>query len=58
MAFLIPQSLETPRLKLRMFELDDWQPLAKMFALEDVVRYTLKEPQTEWASWRILSRHM
>jgi RimJ/RimL family protein N-acetyltransferase len=56
--FMIPESLETPRLKLRMFQLDDWQPLSKMFAREDFVRYTLKDPQTEWASWRILASYV
>lgn len=58
MQYIVPTSLETDRLRLRMFELDDWQPLALMFADEEFVRYTIGQPQTEWATWRILASYV
>lgn len=58
MQYFVPTTLETDRLQLRMFELDDWQPLCRMFADQEFVRYTLGEPQTEWATWRILASYV
>lgn len=56
--FLIPEQLETPRLFLRMFKEEDWKPLHAMLGDEECVRYTLKTPQQEWQTWRILAGHI
>ncbi len=42
MTFLIPQTIETSRLQLRMFTDADWEPLCRMFRDEECVRYTTK----------------
>lgn len=54
----LPTSLETPRLKLRMFEEKDWQPLCAMFADEEWVRYTTQVPLEDWQTWRTLATYL
>lgn len=56
--FLIPASLETDRLKLRLFEEKDWDDLHAMFSDEECVRYTIKTPLTKWQTWRTLSSYL
>src|SRR5262245_49894275 len=53
--YLIPTELETSRLKLRMIEESDWEPLCAYFCDEECVRYTLKTPLTTWQTWRTLA---
>ncbi len=57
-SFLIPESLQTPRLQLRMFQDSDWAPLCEMFRDEDSVRYTLGTPATDWMTWRFLAGYL
>jgi RimJ/RimL family protein N-acetyltransferase len=51
----IPDNLETLRLKLRMFDESDWQPLCDLFQDEESVRYTIKTPLENWQTWRMLA---
>jgi RimJ/RimL family protein N-acetyltransferase len=55
MAYDIPESLETSRLKLRRCELRDWQPLCAIFSDPECVRYTVKTPLPDWQTWRWLA---
>ncbi len=55
---LIPDSLETERLNLRMFSIDDWQSLCEMFGDKECVRYTIKEPLPDWLTWRWLAAYV
>lgn len=55
---LIPLSLETPRLELRLFEERDWDHLFEMFCDPDCVRYTIKTPQQKWQTWRSLASYL
>jgi RimJ/RimL family protein N-acetyltransferase len=54
---LIPLTIETPRLHLRMFELSDWDDLHAMLSVEECVRYTFKTPFTKWQTWRMLAAY-
>lgn len=58
MSFAMPTTLETERLKLRQFDLNDLDSLTAMFADEEFVRYTIGQPQTAWESWRWLSTYV
>lgn len=58
MSFLIPSSLETERLKLRLFLEKDWDDLHEMFKDEECVRYTVKTPLTHWQTWRTLASYL
>jgi RimJ/RimL family protein N-acetyltransferase len=51
MEYMIPVTLETPRLLLRMIEAKDLQDLYAMYADEAYVRYTLKKTLTLNETW-------
>jgi RimJ/RimL family protein N-acetyltransferase len=53
--FLIPQELETGRLRLRTFVEADWRALHEHFSDEDCTRYTYHRALTEAATWRALA---
>jgi RimJ/RimL family protein N-acetyltransferase len=52
---LIPIGLETPRLRLRTFELDDWEPLHRHYSDADCTRFTFGRALTEGESWRAMA---
>lgn len=51
----VPETLETLRLKLRMLDEADWQPLCDLFHDEESVRYTIRTPLEDWQTWRMLA---
>ena len=55
---LVPLSIETPRLNLRMFDESDWDALCQMFEDEECVRYTRGQVQPRWETWRILAAYL
>ena len=55
---LVPLSIETPRLRLRMFEESDWDALCQMFEDEECVQYTRGQVQPKWETWRILAAYL
>ncbi len=53
---LVPETVETERLKLRQFTIDDTDAVARMLADPDVMRFIGGAPQTKpWEIWRSLS---
>jgi RimJ/RimL family protein N-acetyltransferase len=52
---LIPTELDTPRLRLRTFALDDWEPLHRHYSDPDCTRFTFGRPLTEGESWRAMA---
>ncbi len=55
MKFLIPTSLETERLYLRMFRETDWWDLHEYYSDPDCTKYTVRKPLNENESWQKLS---
>jgi RimJ/RimL family protein N-acetyltransferase len=55
---IIPESIQTPRLTLRMFDETDWDELHEMFRDEECVRYTIGTPLTHWQTWRSLASYL
>lgn len=55
---IVPLTLETPRLTLRQFREDDWDPLCEMFGDEECVRYTIGAPLARWQVWRALAAYL
>lgn len=55
MHYLIPESLETDRLILRIFRQEDWQDLHKYYSDELCTKYTFGRPLTEGESWRAMA---
>jgi len=55
MEALIPIELETRRLRLRRFLLDDWQPLHRHYSDIECTRFTFGRGLTEGESWRAMS---
>ena len=53
--FLIPQTLETGRLRLRPFEHDDWRALHEHFSDAECTRFTFRRALTEAATWRAVA---
>ena len=53
--FLIPQTLETGRLRLRPFEHDDWRALHEHFSDAECTRFTFRRALTEAATWRAMA---
>ena len=47
MNYLIPQELETDRLVLRMFRLDDWKDIHEYYGDAECTRYTFGKPLNE-----------
>jgi RimJ/RimL family protein N-acetyltransferase len=47
--------LETPRLKLRAFTLEDWGPYAEMYADESFVRYLNGKPLSREEAWESMA---
>lgn len=54
-SFLIPQVLETGRLRLRPFAHDDWRALHEHFSDAECTRYTFRRALTEAATWRAMA---
>lgn len=54
----MPLTLETERLVLRQFQLDDWDALCEMFRDEECVRYTIGKPQPDYMTWRWLAGYL
>jgi len=52
---VVPLALETPRLRLRVFEEHDCDALHEMFGDETCVRYTIEQPVAPWQTWRALA---
>jgi RimJ/RimL family protein N-acetyltransferase len=48
-------TLETARLKLRAFTLDDWGPYAEMYADESFVRYLSGKPLSKDEAWESMA---
>lgn len=55
MRALIPDQLETARLLLRQFVLDDWQPLHRHYGDIACTQFTFGRALTEGESWRAMS---
>lgn len=54
-SFLIPQVLETGRLRLRPFEHDDWRAMHEHFSDEECTRFTFRRALTEAGTWRAMA---
>jgi RimJ/RimL family protein N-acetyltransferase len=52
MNYLIPEELETDRLILRMFRLDDWKYIHEYYGDAECSKYTSGKPLTENESWQ------
>ena len=52
MKFLIPTVLETDRLRLRMFQMDDWKDLHEYYGDADCTQYTTRKPLKEYETWQ------
>jgi len=52
MRYLIPESLETERLYLRMFRESDWKDIHEYYSDPECTRYTIGSPLKEYESWR------
>ena len=52
MRYLIPEKLETDRLILRMFRLDDWKDIHEYYGDAECTLYTSGRPLTENESWQ------
>ncbi len=52
-AFLIPERLETARLRLRPFREEDWQGMHRHYSDPACTRYTLGRMLSEGESWRL-----
>jgi len=55
MNYLIPESLETKRLILRSFRLDDWKDIHEYYSDPECTKYTTRRPLTENESWQKLA---
>jgi RimJ/RimL family protein N-acetyltransferase len=55
---VVPLALDTPRLRLRMFEEHDCDALHEMFGDEACVRYTIEQPLAPWQTWRALAAYL
>ena len=52
MAYLIPEELETDRMILRMFRLDDWVDIHEYYSDPECVKYTSRRALNENESWQ------
>jgi RimJ/RimL family protein N-acetyltransferase len=50
--YLIPESLETERLYLRMFRESDWMDLHEYYGDPDCTRYTSRRPLKDYETWQ------
>lgn len=55
MSYVVPETLETDRLKLRMFKDEDWQDLHILYSDEETTRYTIRRVLDEDDSWRTMA---
>ena len=55
MNYLIPETLETKRLILRSFRLDDWKDIHEYYSDPECTKYTTRRPLTENESWQKLA---
>ncbi len=55
MNYLTPESLETDRLLLRMFQEDDWRDLHKYYSDDTCMKYTVGRALTEGETWRAMA---
>ena len=53
--YLIPESLETSRLLLRLFKETDWPDLHRYYSDPACTKYTIKNTLTEAESWRTMA---
>ena len=56
--YSMPETIETPRLLLRLFAESDWRPLHQLFADEECVRYTIRRTLADWETWRTLAGYL
>ncbi|MEM8929685.1 MAG: GNAT family N-acetyltransferase [Acidobacteriota bacterium] len=54
MSFLVPETLETDRLRLRQFQEADWRDLHEYYSDASATRYTVGREFTEAETWRTL----
>src|SRR5574341_809543 len=54
-SYLIPESLETDRLILRIFREEDWKDLHQYYSGEMCMKYTFGRALTEGESWRAMA---
>ena len=52
MHYLIPEELETDRLLLRMFRLNDWEDIHEYYGDSECAKYTNGKPLKENESWQ------
>jgi RimJ/RimL family protein N-acetyltransferase len=52
MKYLIPEGLETNRLILRMFRLEDWINIHEYYSDPECTKYTSRRPLNESESWQ------
>ena len=50
--YLIPEKLETDRMILRMFCLDDWKDIHEYYSDPECTKYTSQRPLSESESWQ------
>jgi RimJ/RimL family protein N-acetyltransferase len=55
MNYLIPESLETKRLILRPFRLEDWKDIHEYYSDPECTKYTTRRPLNEIESWQKLA---
>ncbi len=55
MKYLLPTTLESDRLILRMFREEDWQDLHAYYSDEANTKYTVGRALTEGETWRIMA---
>jgi RimJ/RimL family protein N-acetyltransferase len=52
MKYLIPTSLDTERLSLRMFREGDWRDLHEYYGDPECARYTSRHPLRDYETWQ------
>lgn len=55
MTFKVPSELETERLLLRQFRIDDWDEMARYYGDEQITKYTSGKPLSRNESWRSIA---
>jgi RimJ/RimL family protein N-acetyltransferase len=55
MGYLIPETIETQRLQLRLFKDSDWRGLYQYYSDPECTKYTIQRTLTEGESWRTMA---
>lgn len=55
MSFLVPEVIETKRLHLRQFIIEDWQDIHAYYSDTEATKFTFGQPLTEGESWRAMA---